>query len=247
MKDSWSFFFSWQVSHKYSLIYIITKLGLLFVYDIETASAIYRTRISSDPIFLTTEASSVGGFYAITRRGQVLLVTVNEATIVPFISSQVNETIKLLSIHEVVPSVIMPSYINALCIFLSDSWIIWSLLKILLKEETYMVLKIWYLMNIFDKFAPKLLVLPLIFLCCRLSSVLGSFLIKQSTRKLLRLLLNLLKGFSGHLIQLPNSEYVFIFLLDLGRWGPAQHFSGSRVKQIWAPKFLKKRFLTKIK
>lgn len=68
---------------------MITKLGLLFVYDLETASAVYRNRISPDPIFLTTEASSIGGFYAINRRGQVLLATVNEATIVPFVSGQV--------------------------------------------------------------------------------------------------------------------------------------------------------------
>jgi len=68
-----------QISHKYSLIYVITKLGLLFVYDLETATAVYRNRISPDPIFLTAEASSVGGFYAINRRGQVLLATLNEA------------------------------------------------------------------------------------------------------------------------------------------------------------------------
>ncbi|GAU36984.1 hypothetical protein TSUD_150200 [Trifolium subterraneum] len=77
-----------QISHKYSLIYVITKLGLLFVYDLETATAVYRNRISPDPIFLTSEATSVGGFYAINRRGQVLLATVNEQTIVDFVSGQ---------------------------------------------------------------------------------------------------------------------------------------------------------------
>lgn len=79
-----------QISHKYGLIYVITKLGLLFVYDLETATAVYRNRISPDPIFLTSEASSVGGFYAVNRRGQVLLATVNESTIVPFVSGQVS-------------------------------------------------------------------------------------------------------------------------------------------------------------
>jgi clathrin heavy chain len=78
-----------QISNKYGLIYVITKLGLLFVYDMETATAVYRNRISPDPIFLTSEASSVGGFYAVNRRGQVLLAIVNEATIVPFVSGQV--------------------------------------------------------------------------------------------------------------------------------------------------------------
>ncbi|KAK7849835.1 clathrin heavy chain 1 [Quercus suber] len=79
---------SMQVSQKYGLIYVITKLGLLFVYDLETATAVYRNRISPDPIFLTSEAASVGGFYAVNRRGQVLLATVNEDTIVKFVSDQ---------------------------------------------------------------------------------------------------------------------------------------------------------------
>ena len=78
-----------QVSAKYSLIYVITKLGLLFVYDLETATAVYRNRISPDPIFLTCEAKESGGFYAVNRKGQVLLATVNEQTIVPFVSGQV--------------------------------------------------------------------------------------------------------------------------------------------------------------
>ncbi|KAJ3703117.1 hypothetical protein LUZ61_006822 [Rhynchospora tenuis] len=79
-----------QISQKYGLIYVVTKLGLLFVYDLETATAVYRNRISPDPIFLTAEASNIGGFYAVNRRGQVLLATVNEATIIPFVSGQLN-------------------------------------------------------------------------------------------------------------------------------------------------------------
>ena len=80
------------MSAKYSLIYVITKLGLLFVYDLETATAVYRNRISPDPIFLTAEAKESGGFYAVNRKGQVLLATVNEQTIVPFVSGQVGGT-----------------------------------------------------------------------------------------------------------------------------------------------------------
>ncbi|TVU27451.1 hypothetical protein EJB05_30150 [Eragrostis curvula] len=79
-----------QISQKYGLIFVITKLGLLFVYDLETAAAVYRNRISPDPIFLTAESSTTGGFYAINRRGQVLHATVNDATVVPFVSGQLN-------------------------------------------------------------------------------------------------------------------------------------------------------------
>ena len=56
-----------QISEKYGLVYVITKLGLLFVYDLQTATAVYRNRISPDPIFLTASAPSSGGFYAINR------------------------------------------------------------------------------------------------------------------------------------------------------------------------------------
>eukprot|EP00958_Prasinococcus_capsulatus_P003761 scaffold346_cov387-Prasinococcus_capsulatus_cf.AAC.4 len=87
-----------QISDKYSIIYVVTKLGLLFVYDLETATAIYRNRISPDPIFLTCEAPSLGGFYAINRRGQVLLATVNEQTIVPFVSQSLNNLDLALSL-----------------------------------------------------------------------------------------------------------------------------------------------------
>lgn len=91
----------WQISSKYNLIYVITKLGLLFVYDLETATAVYRNRISPDPIFLTADAPTVGGFYAVNRRGQVLLATVNESTIVPFVSNQVNASVKILAADDI--------------------------------------------------------------------------------------------------------------------------------------------------
>ena len=57
-----------QISERYGLVYVITKLGLLFVYDLRTATAVYRNRISPDPIFLTASSPSTGGFYAINRR-----------------------------------------------------------------------------------------------------------------------------------------------------------------------------------
>lgn len=58
---------SLQISDRFGLIYVITKLGLLFVYDLETATAVYRNRISPDPIFLACNSEATGGFYAINR------------------------------------------------------------------------------------------------------------------------------------------------------------------------------------
>lgn len=75
-------------STKYGLVYVITKLGLLFVYDLESATAVYRTRFSADPVFLAAPAADGSGFAAINRRGQVLLGSVAEAALVPFVSQQ---------------------------------------------------------------------------------------------------------------------------------------------------------------
>jgi clathrin heavy chain len=46
-----------------------------------------------------TDAFSAGGFNAVNRRGQVLLATINEATIVPFVSGQVCLLDSLLFCH----------------------------------------------------------------------------------------------------------------------------------------------------
>ncbi|KAK9949589.1 hypothetical protein M0R45_005106 [Rubus argutus] len=67
-----------QMSHKNMLILVITKLGQLFVYDLETATeVIYQEKFSQLPILLTIDASSLGWFYAIDEQGQVFLATIN--------------------------------------------------------------------------------------------------------------------------------------------------------------------------
>ncbi|MEW5307198.1 MAG: hypothetical protein WDW36_009606 [Sanguina aurantia] len=89
---------SLQISDRFGLIYVITKLGLLFVYDLETATAVFRNRISPDPIFLACNSEATGGFYAINRSGQVVLATVNEATLVSFVAQQLNNVELALAI-----------------------------------------------------------------------------------------------------------------------------------------------------
>ena len=74
-------------SEKYGLAYVVSKMGLLFVYDVQNLTAVYRQRISADPVFLACAAPSTGGLYVITRRGSVLSVNVNRDGMVPFISS----------------------------------------------------------------------------------------------------------------------------------------------------------------
>ena len=81
---------SLHVSDKYGLVFVATKMGLLFVYDLATGAAVYRNRVSADPVFLAVPCSSSGGIYLINRRGQVLHATLNEAAVVPFVANQLH-------------------------------------------------------------------------------------------------------------------------------------------------------------
>lgn len=89
---------SLQISHRFSLVYIITKMGLLFVFDLYTGTPIYRNRISQDSVFLTTENANTGGFYAINRKGSVLEVNVSEQAFVPFVAKTLQNIDLALSI-----------------------------------------------------------------------------------------------------------------------------------------------------
>lgn len=57
-------------------------MGLLFVYSVDTLAAVYRQRISADPVFLAQAAPTSGGTYVITRRGSILKVDVSREAIV---------------------------------------------------------------------------------------------------------------------------------------------------------------------
>jgi len=74
-----------QVSEKYSVIYMITKLGYLYIFDLGSGLTIYLNRISTETIFVTAPQPSNGGIIGVNRRGQVLSVTIDESNIVPHI------------------------------------------------------------------------------------------------------------------------------------------------------------------
>lgn len=74
-----------QVSQKYSVIYMVTKYGFIHLYDLETASCIFMNRISSDTIFTTAPDSDSSGIVGVNRKGQVLAVSVDDSSIIPYL------------------------------------------------------------------------------------------------------------------------------------------------------------------
>nr|CAG8563230.1 8822_t:CDS:10 [Entrophospora candida] len=76
---------SMQISKKHGIIFLITKLGYIHLYDLETGSRLFMNRISAETIFVTAEHESTNGIIGVNRKGQVLSVSVDETKIIPYI------------------------------------------------------------------------------------------------------------------------------------------------------------------
>ena len=76
-----------QVSKKYDIIFLVTKLGFIHLYDLESGTCLYMNRISGDTIFVSADLESTGGMIAINRKGQVLSVSIDEDKLIPYIMS----------------------------------------------------------------------------------------------------------------------------------------------------------------
>ncbi|CEH18551.1 clathrin heavy chain [Ceraceosorus bombacis] len=81
-----------QVSKRYGIVYLITKYGFIHLYDLESGTCIYMNRISGETIFVTAEHETTSGIIGINRKGQVLSVSVDEGTIIPYILRTLNNT-----------------------------------------------------------------------------------------------------------------------------------------------------------
>lgn len=44
-----------QVSNKHGIIYLVTKYGIIQLYDLESGACVYMNRISGETIFVTAE------------------------------------------------------------------------------------------------------------------------------------------------------------------------------------------------
>lgn len=77
-----------QASEKHGMIYMITKAGYLYLYDLETATLVFSSRISAETIFVTAPHESTNGVIGVNKNGQVLSVSINENTIVRYLTQK---------------------------------------------------------------------------------------------------------------------------------------------------------------
>ncbi|KAH9902039.1 clathrin heavy chain [Xylariomycetidae sp. FL2044] len=74
-----------QVSQKYGIIYMVTKYGFIHLYELESGTTIFMNRISSETIFTTCADANSSGIVGINRKGQVLFVSVDDTTVIPYL------------------------------------------------------------------------------------------------------------------------------------------------------------------
>ncbi|TFK91724.1 clathrin heavy chain [Polyporus arcularius HHB13444] len=81
-----------QVSKKHGIVYLVTKYGFIHLYDLESGACIYMNRISGETIFVTAEHEGSNGIIGVNKKGQVLSVSVDEQTVIPYILTTLNNT-----------------------------------------------------------------------------------------------------------------------------------------------------------
>lgn len=77
---------SLKVSKKHDILYIFTKMGFVYLYDVHTGNVLFRHRITDQSVFVTALHEPTSGVLSVTAKtGQVMLCTLNEANLIPYI------------------------------------------------------------------------------------------------------------------------------------------------------------------
>jgi len=85
-------------SSKYkSIVYLVTKMGYVHIYDIEHSKCLYVNRMSDTTLFAMCSDSN-GGLMGVNRRGQVLLVSLLEPNVFPYVMSKLKDVPLALSV-----------------------------------------------------------------------------------------------------------------------------------------------------
>ena len=84
---------SLHVNDRLNLIYMTTRFGYIFVFDICSGRVISRSHVvDGDPIFATCLDETSGGLFVLTsRHGQVLHMTLHSSQVGPFIKNVVKD------------------------------------------------------------------------------------------------------------------------------------------------------------
>lgn len=70
------------MAEKYGVLYIVTKFGFVYLYEISTCEQIFKTRISANTIFAVARNYVNDGILAITKNGSLYGGLIDENNLV---------------------------------------------------------------------------------------------------------------------------------------------------------------------
>jgi len=72
---------------KYGVLFIITKFGFLYMYEVSSASLLFRQKITDQLCFVSTRNANTDGMIVVNRVGQIFSINVEENNLIPYINS----------------------------------------------------------------------------------------------------------------------------------------------------------------
>lgn len=79
-----------QDSPKYGCLFIVTKMGFVHLYEVSTAALLGKQQITDQLCFVATRNPNTDGMLVVNKAGQIFMINVEEAALVPFIANAVH-------------------------------------------------------------------------------------------------------------------------------------------------------------
>eukprot|EP00542_Grammatophora_oceanica_P019816 CAMPEP_0194047086 /NCGR_PEP_ID=MMETSP0009_2-20130614/23549_1 /TAXON_ID=210454 /ORGANISM="Grammatophora oceanica, Strain CCMP 410" /LENGTH=1700 /DNA_ID=CAMNT_0038692601 /DNA_START=222 /DNA_END=5324 /DNA_ORIENTATION=- len=80
------------VDAKDELAFMLTKMGYVYMFDIQSGKTMYRAKVTQDTVFVTCAQDSTGAVFGITvRKGQVFRIQLNGQALVPYITTTLRD------------------------------------------------------------------------------------------------------------------------------------------------------------
>ncbi|KAA8492928.1 Clathrin heavy chain 1 [Porphyridium purpureum] len=76
-----------DASTKYAVVFMLTKMGFLYVYEISTGTCLYTRQVSNTSVFVTCANTETGGIFGVNRAGQVLSIQLVPERVIPYVMS----------------------------------------------------------------------------------------------------------------------------------------------------------------
>ena len=77
-----------HIAQKYGLLYIISKFGHLFIYELTTGALLFRQSISQDSVFIGSKNSINDGILVISKSGSLISAAIDEKSYIAHLVTQ---------------------------------------------------------------------------------------------------------------------------------------------------------------